>query len=85
MFDAEKPEVISVLDWELSTLGDPLADLASSCMAHYLPPDFPVLKGIGGGVLNYIIDPHSRNVQQSSAVEFGFMSIGMLISLILKF
>ncbi|KAL4646546.1 acyl-CoA dehydrogenase family member 10 [Arapaima gigas] len=46
VFHKDKPEVISVLDWELSTLGDPLCDLASSCMAHFLPPDFPILRGI---------------------------------------
>lgn len=33
----EKPEVIAVLDWELSTLGHPLADLAYNCMLYHLP------------------------------------------------
>ncbi|XP_022085749.1 acyl-CoA dehydrogenase family member 10-like isoform X2 [Acanthaster planci] len=43
-----KSEVISVLDWELSTIGDPLSDLAYCCMPYYLSPKFPLLKGFHG-------------------------------------
>lgn len=32
MFHPTKPEVIAILDWELSTLGHPLADLGFCCM-----------------------------------------------------
>jgi len=31
------PRVDAVLDWELSTVGDPLCDLANLCMMYYLP------------------------------------------------
>jgi aminoglycoside phosphotransferase (APT) family kinase protein len=34
-----KPEVAAVLDWEISTIGDPLADLAHHLMPWWLPPD----------------------------------------------
>jgi aminoglycoside phosphotransferase (APT) family kinase protein len=33
----EKPDVIAVLDWELSTLGDPLADFSYHLMAWHMP------------------------------------------------
>ena len=43
-----KPEVIAVLDWELSTLGHPLADLAYNCMPYRLPHDGTSLNGLVG-------------------------------------
>ncbi|GAB1611145.1 acyl-CoA dehydrogenase family member 10-like [Argonauta hians] len=39
-------KVLAVLDWELSTLGDPLSDLATCCFMYYLPSTFPILHGL---------------------------------------
>ena len=38
MFHPDKPEIAAVFDWELSTLGHPLADLSHSCIAWYSTP-----------------------------------------------
>jgi len=48
MFELDAPHVIAVLDWELSTLGHPLADLGYVCMGYHIPASLPVLGGLGG-------------------------------------
>jgi aminoglycoside phosphotransferase (APT) family kinase protein len=46
MFAPAEPRIVAVLDWELSTLGHPLADFSYHCMAWRIPPG--EFRGIGG-------------------------------------
>ena len=46
IFHPEEDRVIAVLDWELSTIGHPLADFSYHCMAWHIPPG--TFRGIAG-------------------------------------
>lgn len=46
VFHKSEPRVIGVLDWELSTIGDPLADFAFHVMTWRVTPD--IFRGLGG-------------------------------------
>ena len=46
IFHPAEPRILAVLDWELSTLGEPLADFAYHCMSWHIPPG--AFRGIAG-------------------------------------
>ncbi len=60
IFDPVAPQIAGVLDWELSTLGHPMADLAYQCMQWRLPNkgDMRGLEGVDRAALGL---PHERD------------------------
>jgi aminoglycoside phosphotransferase (APT) family kinase protein len=46
IFHPVEPRILAILDWELSTLGHPLADFAYHCMAWHVPPS--AFRGLAG-------------------------------------
>jgi aminoglycoside phosphotransferase (APT) family kinase protein len=46
IFRSDTPQIAAVMDWELSTLGHPLADFSYHCMTWHIPPG--IFRGIAG-------------------------------------
>jgi aminoglycoside phosphotransferase (APT) family kinase protein len=63
MFDRRELRVLAVLDWELATLGNPLADFAYHCMPYRLPASLP--NSVGGGNLAQLgIPPEAEYIKR---------------------
>jgi aminoglycoside phosphotransferase (APT) family kinase protein len=56
VFDVKTPSVLAVLDWELSTIGHPLADFTYHLMMYRLPPT--VIGGFNGANLDALGIPN---------------------------
>ncbi len=70
IFANDQPEVAAVLDWELSTIGHPLADLGYFLMAHRLDASvFPY--GIGGMDLDGLGIPSEPALVEAYAAAAG--------------
>ena len=76
IYDKEDPsQVLAVLDWELSTLGDPLADAAYGCMAHYFDSNSAMLSGLRGLDLDSLGIPSDKAYMEGYCKNMGIPSI----------
>ena len=74
VFHASEPRVIAVLDWELSTLGHPLADFSYHCMSWHIPPG--AFRGIGGLDLAALGIPSEREYVKHYCERTGRDGVG---------
>ena len=72
IFHPTKNEILAILDWELSTIGHPLADFSYHCMSwHIEPGDF---RGIGGLDLDALGIPAEAEYIAKYCETTGFIS-----------
>ena len=63
IFHPTEPRILAVIDWELSTLGHPLADFAYHLMSWHIAPG-GAMRGLGGLDLDALgIPPQSAYIQ----------------------
>ena len=74
VFHPSEPRILAVLDWELSTLGHPLADFSYHCMSWHIPPG--KFRGIAGLDLDALGIPREADYIRSYCARCGRGPIG---------
>jgi len=74
IFAPEAPSVLAILDWELSTLGHPLADFAYHAMMYRMPPQG--FTGLAGADLEALGIPSEREYVRRYCEHTGRETIG---------
>jgi len=77
LFHSDTPDCVAVLDWELSTVGHPYADVAAVIMQWQMPPESRGLAGVdrkAQGIMEdrEFIDAYCRYAGISEIPQFGF-------------
>jgi len=73
IFHPSEPYILAVLDWELSTLGHPLADFAYHAMMYRTPPE--IVAGLAGADLALLNIPSEADYVAAYCTRTGRASI----------